>query len=362
MSLRAFLLAALLSLAIGPRTAAAHETTRSYVTLERQGRSVEARLRMAFRDIEVVAWMDEDLDGRITWGETLRRLGLVDAYLRSNFSLEAGGACDLTQVGTGASTSAGTAYLDLHYLARCPDAQAPLIARSRLLAEIDPDHRTFLQASAGGASISATLSAASPSISVDAGSVTETFLDYFRAGVDHLLGGADHMAFLLVLMLPAVSAAVSARKAALGVLTAVTGFTFAHALTLTASATELLSPPSALVETLVALSIVITAADNVHPFIPAPRAAIAALFGTIHGFGFASALGGLELTGVGFATALVGFNLGVEAAQVGIVLIAMPALCVLGRGRLLLWIGSAAAAAAGGCWLWARLSPLLLHP
>ena len=365
MSPRAFVVAALLAvagLAAGPPAASAHETTRSYVTLEREGRSVEARLRLAFRDIEVVAWMDEDLDGRITWGEARRRLDLVDAYVRSGFSLQAGGACALTHVGSGASSSAGIAYLDLRYRGRCPDAEAPLTARSQLLTEIDPDHRTFLQATVGGASTSTMLSAASPSIALDgdAGGVAGSFPGYFRAGIEHLMGGADHLVFLLALMLPAVCAAGAARSAALGVLTAVTGFTLAHALTLTASATELLRPPSGLVEALVALSIVITAADNVRPFIPAPRAAVAALFGTIHGFGFASALGSLQLTGVGLATALVGFNLGIEAAQVAVVLIVMPALYVLGNGRLLLWGGSAAAGAVGSWWLWTRLAPHLL--
>jgi len=356
MSLRSIVLAALLlaaGLAAGPRPAAAHETTRSYVRLEREGGDVEARLRVAFRDIEVVAWMDEDLDGRITWGETRRRLDVVDAYVRSGFSLQAGGGCELRRVGAGASTSAGIAYLDLDYRGRCPDAAAPLTVRSELLTEIDPDHRTFLQASLGGAVSSTMLSSASPSATLegDTGGIAGSFLGYFRAGVDHLMGGADHLVFLLALMLPAVSAAGTARKAALGVLAAVTGFTVAHALTLTAAATELLRPPASLVEALIALSIVVTAADNVRPFIPAPRAAVAALFGTIHGFGFASALGTLQLTGAGLATALVGFNLGIEAAQVAVVLVVLPALCMLGRGRSLLWGGSAAAGAAGGWWL-----------
>ena len=143
---------------------------------------------------------------------------------------------------------------------------------------------------------------------------------YFRSGVEHLMGGPDHLVFLLALMLPAVCVAGGAGRAALGVLTAVTGFTLAHALTLTAATTELLRPPTDLINMLIALSIVITAADNVRPFIPAPRAAVAAFFGIIHGFGFASALGALQLTGAGLAVALVGFNLGIEAAQVGVVL------------------------------------------
>lgn len=361
MSVRGFVVALLLAFAGGPAgapPAAAHETTRSYVTVERAGGSIEARLRLAFRDVEVVAWMDDDLDGRITWGEARNRLDVVDAYVRSGLSLDSGGVCTLTRVGSDASTSAGIAYLDLRYRGRCPDSTAPLTLRSRLFSDIDPDHRTFVSATAAGGSTSAILSAANPSIALEGdGGGSASFVGYFRAGIEHLVGGTDHLVFLLALMLPAVCAGGAGRGTALGVLTAVTGFTLAHALTLTASATELLRPPAGLVEVLIALSIVITAADNVRPFIPAPRVAVAALFGTVHGFGFASALGSLQLTGVGLATALVGFNLGIEAAQVVVVLLVMPALYLLGAGRLLLWSGSAAAGAVGSWWLLARLAP-----
>ena len=54
-----------------------------------------------------------------------------------------------------------------------------------------------------------------------------------------------------------------------------------------------------------------------------------------------------------------GFNLGIEAAQVALVLVTMPALFMLGGGRLLLWLGSAAAGAAGVWWLWSGLARLL---
>ena len=354
-------LLAVASLAAGHRPAAAHETTRSYVAIEREGRSVDARLRVAFRDIEVVAWMDEDLDGQITWGETRRRLDAIEAYVLSGFSLRSDGPCDLARVGTGATNRGGIAYLELHFRGRCPSEAAPLTARSRLFSEIDPDHRMFLQASIGGAITSTMLSTAEPSVELDGdtGGTAGSFLSFFRAGGEHLMGGADHLVFLLALMLPAICVAQGARKAALGVLTAVTGFTLAHALTLTAATTELLRPPTDLINALIALSIVVTVADNVHPFIPAPRAAVAAFFGTIHGFGFASALGALQLTGGGLVVALVGFNLGIEAAQVGVVLVAMPALYMLGGGRVLLWAGSAAAGAVGVWWLWARLALII---
>jgi hypothetical protein len=148
------------------------------------------------------------------------------------------------------------------------------------------------------------------------------------------------------------------RGRVLGVVAAVTGFTIAHAVTLTAAATEILRPPSQLIETLIALSILVTAIDNVRPFIPGPRAALAAFFGTIHGFGFATALSGLALGGGGFVVALLGFNLGIEVAQLGVVLLALPALATLG-GRWVLWAGSALAAAISLVWLWQRAPALL---
>ena len=101
--------------------------------------------------------------------------------------------------------------------------------------------------------------------------------------------------------------------------------------------------------------------DNVRPFIPAPRAAVAAAFGIIHGFGFAAALGSLDLDGWGFVAALVGFNLGIEAAQVGIVLLVMPTLYYFSAGRKVLWLGSAVAGLAGLWWIWQRIGVVLVQ-
>ena len=348
-------LLALIMLAGNP--AGAHETTRSYVTLSREGPLVSMQVRMAFRDIEVVVWMDEDLDGQITWGEATRRLDAVAAYVGAAISLTSGGICTLARSGADALDSGGIAYLDLTMAGRCGDAATPLVIRSRLFAEVDPDHRTFLTATAGGTTTTALLSASNPELTLSGatGGLARSFANYFRAGVEHLLGGADHLIFLLILMLPAVTSGGTARRAALGVLGAVTGFTLAHAITLTAATTELLRPPTRIIEILIAASIIVTAIDNVRPFIPAPRAAVAAFFGIIHGFGFATALAGLHLTGGGLAVALVAFNLGIEAAQIIVVLVTLPALYMLGGGRVLLWLGSGAAGLIGLYWLVIRI-------
>ena len=347
-------------LALIATTVSAHETTRSFASVERDGAAVSARLRLAFRDLEVAVWMDEDLDGRITWGEARRRLDAIEAYVLARFGLEAGGPCLLRRSAAGDSVSSGVAYFDLDLEGRCPSADAALTVRSTVFAEIDPDHRQFLRVVGDGAPTSAVLSAESPSVEVSGGGLAGAFGAYFVSGVEHLIGGPDHLVFLLVLILPALGVPGGVRQAALGVIAAVTGFTLAHAVTLTAAASELVRPPTAAVEALIALSILVTALDNVRPFIPAPRTGVAAAFGIIHGFGFASALGALDLSGASLAVALLGFNLGIETAQIVVVLVVMPALWMLGRGRLLLRLGSFGAAAISTWWLWQRAGMALV--
>ena len=341
--------------------ALAHETTRSYLALDREGAEVSARLRLAFRDIDVVAWMDEDLDGRVTWGEARARIDAATAYAAARVALDAGGACPLRPGQVGVSQSGGVDYLDMTFAATCPDGTAPIRVASTLFAEIDPGHRMFVTATDGGGTASAVVGAddGATALAPRAGG-TGAFASYFRAGVEHLLAGADHVVFLLVLILPALGGPDRGRRL-LGVIAAVTGFTIAHALTLTAATTALLRPPAALIQVLIALSILVTAIDNVRPFIPGPRAALAAFFGTIHGFGFATALTALSLGGPGFVVALLGFNLGIEAAQVGIVLLAFPALATVGHARWVVRVGSVGAAVVAAGWLWQRLPALVGH-
>lgn len=353
------LLLALLAITLAA-PAMAHETTRSYLTLNRAGPEVTARLRLAFRDIDVVVWMDEDLDGRVSWREAQARLDEAVSYATARLSLEAGGACPLRSLETGVSQTTGVDYLDMAFTATCPSEDAPLRVASTLFAEIDPSHRMFVTASEGSREASAVVGAAdgATELTPQAGGGA-AFTSYFLAGVEHLLAGADHIVFLLVLILPVVGGHGDARDRFLGVIAAVTGFTIAHALTLTAATTTILRPPSALIEVLIALSILVTAIDNVRPFIPGPRTALAAFFGTIHGFGFATALSALSLGAGGFAVALLGFNLGIEVAQIGIVLLTMPALAVIGGGVWVVRIGSTAAAAVALAWLWQRLPSII---
>jgi HupE / UreJ protein len=278
--------------------------------------------------------------------------------VQARLTLRTGGPCTLAQTGAGVSDNGGVAYLDLDLAGTCPADGGALTVRSSLFADLDPDHRLFLTTHGQGRATTIVLGPGTPAVSVGSasGGGLATFLAYLRAGAEHLAGGADHIVFLLVLMLPAVATATNPQRAAAGVAMAATGFTVAHAITLSAATLQVLRPRTDVIELLIALSIIVTAADNIRPFLPAPRTVVAAFFGLIHGFGFATVLGGLPVSPGTLAIALFGFNIGIEAAQIGLILVTLPALYMLRGGRRLVWAGSAAAMAVGVYWCTVRLS------
>jgi mono/diheme cytochrome c family protein len=147
-------------------------------------------------------------------------------------------------------------------------------------------------------------------------------------GMEHLVGGVDHLLFLLCLVAP-----LRRLRPLVGIVTA---FTLAHSVTLAAAALgyapdALWFPP--LVEVLIAASIVYTALENILGARLEARWQLAFGFGLVHGFGFASALGdGLQFAGGHLMTALAAFNVGLELAQVAVVAAAVPVLDrLLGR-------------------------------
>ncbi len=201
-------------------------------------------------------------------------------------------------------------------------------------------------------------------MSEDAGA--STFLTYLVLGIEHILAGVDHIAFLLGLLLLA--------SRVRDVVLIVTGFTVGHSLTLSLAVLGLVQPNAGLIEALIGFTIALVAAENIGArdgasrqvalasgagfallillallgdvgpplttllglglfsvcylqFSSTPTLALRArplitvLFGLIHGFGFANVLIEVELPVRRLALALFGFNLGVEVGQLGIVIL-----------------------------------------
>jgi hydrogenase/urease accessory protein HupE len=136
---------------------------------------------------------------------------------------------------------------------------------------------------------------------------------YFGLGVEHILTGADHLLFVLAMLV--------ITQGLWRLVKTVTAFTVAHSITLGLAALGFVHVPQAPVEAVIALSIVFVAAEIVHGWQGregiAARAPwiIAFTFGLLHGFGFAGALSEIGLPQGHIPLALLSFNVGVEAGQ-----------------------------------------------
>lgn len=148
---------------------------------------------------------------------------------------------------------------------------------------------------------------------------SEVFGQYLVLGFTHILPkGLDHMLFVLSLFL------LSTRLAPL--LWQVTAFTLAHSITLALSVYGVIALSPAIVEPLIAASIVAVAVENLLTSrLHAWRVAVVFAFGLLHGLGFAGVLTEIGLPREDFVTGLVAFNIGVEGGQLAVIAIAFAA-------------------------------------
>jgi hypothetical protein len=376
----------------------AHTRSTSYSTWEIDGREARVRLRIPQLELTRLPW------GIVNAPHFAPELG---SYLVEALQLEADGvACSVVEGPIALQAPAERALFE--WRLSCPSDAAQTI-RSTLLAEVAPSHLHFARLrEPDGGSTERVLNTGTPRWSLsapageDASPVGSSIPAYIGLGIEHIATGADHLVFLLGLLL----LAGWLRE----VVTIVTGFTVAHSITLGLAAVGRVQPEAAAVEALIGLSIALVAAENgwllsgrgvrlpwvvvsllvgmaglaalgigavpgatliglalfsgcyfallqrvVRPI--RLRAAIAFCFGLIHGFGFAGVLTEIALPQGRLLPALLGFNLGVELGQLAIVALAWPLLRALTRwqggrfGRPVLEAGTAIVCALGVFWL-----------
>jgi len=188
-------------------------------------------------------------------------------------------------------------------------------------------------------------------------------------GVEHIRTGADHVMFILTLLLPSVLVYRAAawkptgrfRASLIRVLKVASAFTIAHSITLSLAALGVLNVNSKLVESIIAVSIVLAALHNLRPVFANREWLIAFGFGLFHGLGFAGLLEELGLARDQKVWTLLGFNIGVELGQSAIILLTFPTLYLLRRTRLYPWllrIGSIGLALAALGWALERVFEL----
>jgi len=391
-----------LALAAAALPAAAHTRSVSYSSWQLDASGATVQVRISLLELSRLAF-DPTLD--------VGSGGPAAHYLADHLALRVGDArCAPAEPLVAEPAPKGWAHF--HWRLACASSGARSLESSVLL-DAAPSHLHFARIVGAGLAVrERVLTEAEPVWALEpergagpsAASGT-TLLGYVGLGVLHITTGWDHLAFLFALLL------LARRLREVAVL--VTAFTAAHSVTLALAVLGLVRPNGAAIEALIGYSIALVAAENawllagggiavpaavaiatalfavgaalgagsVGPLVlvgltlfaschfallarlarPARlRAAVAFVFGLVHGFGFAGVLAEMELPTARLAPALFGFNAGVELGQLAAVALAWPALVAIARASPHRWAprvveaGSAAVCGLGLFWFATR--------
>jgi len=309
----------------------AHSASSSYLTIAASGDQARVSWSIALRDLEEAVGLDANDDGEITWGELRAKADQIDAYALSRLQVGTGGAqCMAGPVKHLVDLLGDGGYAVLNTTFQCPVAVTRLDIRYGALFEIDPNHRGLLNITLDdGVTHTGMVSPAEPVARFGASGGQGTLIrQFFTGGVEHMLAGADHVLFIMMLLAPLLlrprADAGGPVRRMIEIVALLTAFTVAHGLTLTLAVLGLAHVSQAVAELSVAMTILLTALDNIAAFLPQRRRILAFGFGLIHGLGVAGGLGPLQLPPATLALALLAFSFGLEAAQIGIAIVAVP--------------------------------------
>ncbi len=346
----------LLLLLLTPPAAHAHKGSDAYWHLRAHDARLEGRLDVALRDLEPTLHFDTNADGALTWGEIRAREPQLREALSAALRItQATAPCPLTLGVLALVHHSDGTYLAVPTTAQCPAPVAEVLVHYALCFDDDAQHRALLSLSseAGGHWVAFTANQRTQAVTFTTTSALAQTGLAFRQGVHHIAIGWDHLCFLFALLLPSVLRRVGPswepraafQPTLLEVTKVVTAFTVAHSLTLGLSAFEVVTPNAQWVEVAIALSVALAAFNNLVPFVPDTRWSLAFSLGLMHGFGFVSAIQDLGAEGPSLWLSVFGFNLGVEAGQLGIVAVFVPLAWAWRRRaaypRVLLPLGSA---------------------
>ena len=288
-------------------------------------------------------------------------------------------------IGAATQRSADEGWAAFSWKFSCPGG-APDGVETAILLDVAPSHAHFARVSLPGGRVRERVltesapawafAATAADAEADAGFEGSSIGSYMLLGVEHILSGWDHLAFVLALLILAASLGEMARV--------ITGFTIAHSVTLALAVLGFVHPEAAAVEAIIGFSVALVAAENAWALsgrgraVPIAsvgllvmcaifavagyggvsamsllglalfsgchfallerserpariRAALAFAFGLVHGFGFAGVLGEMQLPTERLAPALFGFNVGVELGQLAVVAVIWPLLHGLER-------------------------------
>jgi len=346
--------AAAAALLLWPASVHAHRVGEGYVFLNADESGLRGRLEVTLDDIGRAVSLDTDGNRVISREEFAAGYDKVVAYVTTRMTLGANGRKYVLRFDrhTFYKSSFGV-FAQLHFTALDSAPPPELVeAEYRVLFDTIPNHVGYLVIESNhrtGVKDNEMI----PSILFTPGrpryqtDLTEpltqaTFFAFLRQGVRHIWIGIDHILFVvaLVMVSPLRRDGVSWKPvdsffpALVNVAKILSLFTVAHTITLTVAAFKLVSVPSRLVESIIALSVFLAAGNIVYPIFARWTYHVVFVFGLFHGLGFASVLEHLTAARRAVVETLLGFNLGVEIGQLMIIALAFPIVFLLRRQAL----------------------------
>jgi hypothetical protein len=318
--------------ALAPRAAFAHQVGVSSGEYRLDGRVLHGDVGMADRELaRLLPAIDTNHDGSIDAEEIVAGREAVARAVAEGFTLQADGTtCPGSLDRAWVQEGDGGAVFQMRFT--CPQSPGRLALAMPMLDRLAPGHRHMARLFRAGKAEVRVLDRAHATWTLDgegaSGSALGMAWSMLKLGVEHILTGADHLVFLLGLILVG-----GTLRSLAGVVTA---FTLAHSITLALAALGIFAPSPRLVEPAIALSIAYVGLENLFVKDASRRWRITFPFGLIHGFGFAGALREIALPRAQVPIALVSFNLGVEIGQLAVLAVALP-LVLAARGAP--WFG-----------------------
>lgn len=325
------------------RTADAHVIGLSTGDYTPAGSRLEAEIALRMADAALaVGGLDADGDGRVSQTEVDRASIALEAAFFDRLDVVADGApCTPTLERALLDPPDG---LRLRASFACKGPPSRLHLHFGFLYQMPSDHRHLATAHLARGDVEALAVFTRPDMDVMIGGAPSSgFVSLLRGGIEHIVMGPDHLAFLLALVLGGTLVARKERSFTLlgPLLAMLTAFTVGHSVSLAVATLTGFAPSARFVEPAVALSVAYVGVENLFARAVRHRWVLTLPFGVVHGFAFAGGLIPLGLPRARLPAALLAFNLGVEVGQLLVLALILPPLVFL-RSRA--WYAQAARA------------------
>jgi hydrogenase/urease accessory protein HupE len=305
-------------------------------------RANKGQIQLRWFDLDNTIGLDANTDGQLLWSEVLQRQSAIIRFLKQHLVfITKEQSCEMRFVPQLQMTEHfNEGYLAADFSWSCPNDSSQLAVHYSGIFQQDSDHKLLINAKSNTSFTSGVIENANVSflINYTQASVWQTFTLYVYQGVLHIFKGIDHILFLIALLLTCALNRENQRWVARfnnksvykNAAWIVTAFTLAHSFTLTATAMDLITPSSRWVELGIAISVLLTALNNIWPLV-LRLGWITFAFGLLHGMGFAGVLGELGLAKDQKLLSVLSFNVGVELGQLMILIVVLPLLTLTSK-------------------------------